>query len=208
MRIHLVRLDRQGAVDAEMIWEYLQACRSQPQDEAAGLGPLEDCHSLDEVRRFGLPEVARQARGDDLPPGFVPALQFAAMDPSGKLVGMIQLRLQLTQALLRVGGNIGYSVRPDCRRLGYAGLMLDECLRQAATLGMSRVLITCSPSNLASRRTILSRGGQLENVLLSSFGQPVERYWIDCSLRSFVGGLDQLLPVKPRQQEQSRFDEI
>ena len=179
MRIRLVRLDRPGAVDAEMIWEYLQACRSQPQDEAAGLGPLEDCHSLDEVRRSGLPEVARQARGDDLPPGFVPALQFAALDPSSKLVGMIQLRLQLTQALLRVGGNIGYSVRPDCRRLGYAGLMLDECLRQAATLGMSRVLITCSPSNLASRRTILSRGGQLENVLPSRSGQPVERYWID-----------------------------
>ena len=184
MGIRLVRMDQPGAVDAEMIWEYLQACRSQPQDEAAGLGPLEGCHSLDEVRRFGLPEVARQARGDDLPPGFVPALQFAAMDPSGKLVGMIQLRLQLTQALLRVGGNIGYSVRPDCRRLGYAGLMLDECLRQAATLGMSRVLITCSPSNLASRRTILSRGGQLENVLPSRSGQPVERYWIELSTES------------------------
>ena len=184
MRIHLVRLDRPGAVDAEMIWEYLQACRSQPQDEAAGLGPLEGCHSLDEVRRFGLPEVARQARGDDLPPGFVPALQFAAMDPSGKLVGMIQLRLQLTQALLRVGGNIGYSVRPDCRRLGYAGLMLDECLRQAATLGMSRVLITCSPLNLASRRTILSCGGQLENVVPGSSGQPVERYWIELPTES------------------------
>ena len=184
MRIHLVRLDRPGAVDAEMIWEYLQACRSQPQDEAAGLGPLEDCHSLDEVRRSGLPEVARQARGDDLPPGFVPALQFAALDPSGKLVGMIQLRLQLTQALLRVGGNIGYSVRPDCRRLGYAGLMLDECLRQAATLGMSRVLITCSPLNLASRRTILSCGGQLENVVPGSSGQPVERYWIELPTES------------------------
>ena len=181
MRIHLVRLDRPGAVDAEMIWEYLQACRSQPQDEAAGLGPLEDCHSLDEVRRFGLPEVARQARGDDLPPGFVPALQFAALDPSGKLVGIIQLRLQLTQALLCTGGNIGYSVRPDCRRLGYAGLMLDDCLRRAAALGMSRVLITCSLSNLASRRTILSRGGQLENVLPSRSGHPVERYWIDLS---------------------------
>ncbi|MDT7509063.1 GNAT family N-acetyltransferase [Bifidobacterium sp. H1HS16N] len=183
MRIHLVRLDRPGAVDAEMIWEYLQACRSQPQDEAAGLGPLEDCHSLDEVRRFGLPEVARQARGDDLPPGFVPALQFAAMDPSGELVGMIQLRLRLTQALLRAGGNIGYSVRPDCRRQGYAGLMLDDCLLRAAALGMSRVLITCSPSNLASRRTILSRGGQLENVLPSRSGQPVERYWIDLSTK-------------------------
>ena len=184
MGIRLVRMDQPGAVDAEMIWEYLQACRSQPQDEAAGLGPLEGCHSLDEVRRFGLPEVARQARGDDLPPGFVPALQFAAMDPSGELVGMIQLRLRLTQALLRAGGNIGYSVRPDCRRRGYAGLMLDDCLRRAATLGMSRVLITCSPSNLASRRTILSCGGQLENVLPSRSGQPVERYWIELSTES------------------------
>ena len=183
MGIRLVRLDQPGAVDAEAIWEYLLACRARPEDEAAGLGPLEDCRSLDGVRRSGLPEVAYQARGDDLPPGFVPALQFAALDPSGKLVGMIQLRLQLTQALLRVGGNIGYSVRPDCRRLGYAGLMLDECLRQAATLGMSRVLITCSPSNLASRRTILSRGGQLENVLPSRSGQPVERYWIDLSTK-------------------------
>ena len=181
MGIRLVRMDQPGAVDTEVIWEYLQSCRARTEDEAAGLGPLEDCRSLDEVRRFGLPEVARQARGDDLPPGFVPALQFAAMDPSGELVGMIQLRLRLTQALLRAGGNIGYSVRPDCRRLGYAGLMLDECLRQAATLGMSRVLITCSPSNLSSRRTILSRDGQLENVLPSRSGQLVERYWIDLS---------------------------
>ena len=181
MGIRLVRLDRPGAVGAEAIWEYLLACRARPEDEAAGLGPLENCHSLDEVRRSGLPEVAYEARGDDLPPGFVPALQFAALVPSGKLVGMIQLRLQLTEVLLRTGGNIGYSVRPDCRRRGYAGLMLDECLRQAATLGMSRVLITCSPSNLASRRTILSRGGQLENVLPSRSGHPVERYWIDLS---------------------------
>ena len=184
MGIRLLRMDQPGAVDAEAVWEYLQACRSQPQDEAAGLGPLEDCHSLDEVRRFGLPEVARQTRGDDLPPGFVPALQFAAMDPSGELVGMIQLRLRLTQALLRAGGNIGYSVRPDCRRRGYAGLMLDDCLRRAATLGMSRVLITCSPLNLASRRTILSCGGQLENVVPGSSGQPVERYWIELSTES------------------------
>ena len=184
MGIRLLRMDQPGAVDAEAVWEYLQACRSQPQDEAAGLGPLEGCHSLDEVRRFGLPEVARQARGDDLPPGFVPALQFAAMDPSGELVGMIQLRLRLTQALLRAGGNIGYSVRPDCRRRGYAGLMLDDCLRRAATLGMSRVLITCSPLNLASRRTILSCGGQLENVVPGSSGQPVERYWIELSTES------------------------
>ena len=184
MGIRLLRMDQPGAVDAEAVWEYLQACRSQPQDEAAGLGPLEDCHSLDEVRRFGLPEVARQARGDDLPPGFVPALQFAAMDPSGELVGMIQLRLRLTQVLLRAGGNIGYSVRPDCRRRGYAGLMLDDCLRRAATLGMSRVLITCSPLNLASRRTILSCGGQLENVVPGSSGQPVERYWIELSTES------------------------
>ena len=181
MGIRLVRVDQPGAVDAKAIWEYLQACRARIEDEAAGLGPLEDCHSLDDVRRFGLSEVARQARGDDLPPGFVPALQFAALVPSGKLVGMIQLRLQLTEVLLRAGGNIGYSVRPDCRGRGYAGLMLDDCLRRAAALGMSRVLITCSPSNLASRRTILSRGGQLENVLSSSSGQPVERYWVDLS---------------------------
>ena len=184
MGIRLVRMDQPGAVDAEMIWEYLQSCRARTEDEAAGLGPLEDCHSLDEVRRFGLPEVARQARGDHLPPGFVPALQFAALDAGGKLVGMIQLRLQLTQTLLRTGGNIGYSIRPDCRRQGYAGLMLDGCLRRAATLGMSRVLITCSSSNLASRRTILSRGGQLENVLPSRSGQPVERYWIELPTES------------------------
>ena len=184
MRIRLARMDQPGVVDAKAIWEYLQACHARTEDEAAGLGPLEDCRSLDEVRRFGLPEVARQARGDDLPSGFVPALQFAALDPDGKLVGMIQLRLRLTEALLRTGGNIGYSVRPDCRRRGYAGLMLDGCLRRAAALGMRRVLITCSPSNLASRRTILSCGGQLENVLPSRSGQPVERYWIELPTES------------------------
>ena len=64
MGIRLVRMDQPGAVDTEVIWEYLQSCRARTEDEAAGLGPLEDCHSLDEVRRFGLPELAQTPAAD------------------------------------------------------------------------------------------------------------------------------------------------
>lgn len=160
-------------------WYFIQACRSRPGDELAGVGKLGDYASQVQAERDWVRDCTAEASGRDLPEGRVPALQFYALDRDDDLVGMIQLRLGLNDYLLRNGGNIGYSVRPDRRRRGYASQMLAGCLVQARRRGLDRVLITCSPANEGSRRTIMAAGGVLEDVRENDEGRLTERYWID-----------------------------
>ncbi|MEG9225988.1 GNAT family N-acetyltransferase [Aeromicrobium sp. Sec7.5] len=90
------------------------------------------------------------------------------------VVGFLQLRHHLDARLLRVGGHIGYSIRPSHRRRGHASQALNLALDRARELGLDRVLVTCHDDNPASARTIESAGGVLEDT---SAG--VRRYWIE-----------------------------
>ncbi|WP_297316341.1 GNAT family N-acetyltransferase [uncultured Bifidobacterium sp.] len=179
MGIRLFRLGGDSAGYADAAWDYLQACKAAGDDELAGLGCLQGCLSLDQVRRDWLPRVINEAKGEHLPQGYVPALQFLALEPDDTLVGMIQLRLALNDYLLERGGNIGYSVRPDRRRRGYASRMLMDCLDKARQEGMTRVLLTCAQENGGSRRTILANGGKLEDTRYMADGVGIQRYWIE-----------------------------
>lgn len=116
-----------------------------------------------------------------VPEGKVQGTLFLSVRESdGKLVGMIDVRHSLNEHLRQFGGNIGYSIRPDERRKGYAReqlrLALDFCKK---TLGLDRVLITCKTTNEGSRRTILSAGGVYENTLHEpDRGVDLQRYWV------------------------------
>lgn len=119
-------------------------------------------------------------RRETVPEGLVMATQFVYVRESdGKIVGMIQVRHELNEYLRRYGGNIGYSVRPDERRRGYAHAMLVHALDYCRGLGMDRVLVTCLVQNEGSRRTILSCGGVYdETVHEPKDNVDLERYWI------------------------------
>lgn len=75
-------------------------------------------------------------------------------------------------------GHIGYGVRPSARRRGLATWALGETLDRARELGLTRVLVTCDDSNVASARTIEGNGGVLEDVRTTTLGL-TRRYWID-----------------------------
>lgn len=81
-----------------------------------------------------------------------------------RLLGRIAIRHRLTPRLRRVGGHIGYDVRPGARRRGHATAMLAAALPVAAALGITRVLLTCDESNTASRLVIEANGGRLVGV--------------------------------------------
>lgn len=118
-------------------------------------------------------------QGLDLKKHLVPCTQFGAFNHQGQLVGMCNVRHQLNDLWLNVGGHIGYSVHPNFRRQGIATFMLQEALKYCRYLHLKKVLLTCLEDNEASKKTILKCGGVYEDTRY--FNQErVERYWINC----------------------------
>lgn len=141
-----------------------------------GSGSLRRCTSAEEW-------IEQAARGKDpatVQPGLVPATQYIYVRESdGQVVGMLQIRHCFNENLRKYGGHIGYSVRPDERRKGYATSMLKAALPRCRELGLSDVLITCFADNEGSRRTILHNGGVYESTVHEpELDRDLERYWI------------------------------
>jgi predicted acetyltransferase len=88
-------------------------------------------------------------------------------------IGRLAIRHSLTDWLRRIGGHIGYEVRPTARRQGHATRMLGLALPVAASLGIDPALVTCDVANTASRRVIEANGGRLEEV-----GEGKLRFWV------------------------------
>jgi len=103
---------------------------------------------------------------------------FWSMHADGRMIGAVNIRHELNEHLLKIGGHIGFGIRPSERRKGYAVQQLQQALAKARELGLARVLLTCDDVNEASRRTILRCGGVLENETFFN-GKMVQRYWID-----------------------------
>jgi len=122
-----------------------------------------------------------QARGTGLQEGRVPAgTYWLVRDEDGKMLGISNLRHELTPALEDHGGHIGYGIRPSERREGYGTLILKLTLEKARAMGVTRALVTCDPENVASARIIQKNGGVLDSESWSPQAKRVtSRYWID-----------------------------
>ncbi|GAA4845526.1 hypothetical protein GCM10023221_24830 [Luteimicrobium xylanilyticum] len=94
------------------------------------------------------------------------------------MVGRVSVRHELTRSLARVGGHIGYSVRPAYRRRGYATALLRAGLGRACGLGIERALVTCASDNVGSLAVIERCGGVLEGVVDVPGHSPTRRYWV------------------------------
>ncbi len=124
--------------------------------------------------------LAKHKDPKTLPGGRVPATQFIFVrEEDRKIVGMIDIRIHLSEYLEKFGGHIGYSVVPDERRKGYATKMLKAALPVCRELGITKVLVTCIQGNEGSKRTILNNGGVYESTVYEPDEQvELERYWI------------------------------
>jgi predicted acetyltransferase len=120
-------------------------------------------------------------RGTRLPERMVPAT-FLAAELDGRLVGRVSIRHELNDWLTRVGGHIGYAVRPADRLQGHATEILRQALVVARSLGIDRVLVTCDEDNAGSARVIERCGGVLQDVVPGDgpyAGTTLKRrYWI------------------------------
>lgn len=102
----------------------------------------------------------------------VPA-SFLLAEVDGVIIGRTSIRHRLDEQLAVEGGHIGYCVLPAHRRRGHATEILRQSLTVARLHGVTKALLTCDETNLASRKVIEHCGGALE----STDGR-TRRYWI------------------------------
>ena len=75
---------------------------------------------------------------------------------------MVNIRLSLNEKLKKVGGHIGYGIRPTERQKGYNKVNLYLALEECEKYGIEEALLTCDKNNPASSRTMLALGARLQ----------------------------------------------
>ncbi|MGX7125823.1 GNAT family N-acetyltransferase [Enterococcus viikkiensis] len=160
----------------KQLLDYVQEHREIGEEHLHGASLLEESPNYDDW----LERIAAASDPTIINPDWVTATTFLAVRTEDqKIVGIINIRHFLNDFLRNYGGHIGYGVRPSERQKGYAGEMLRRGLLFCNSIGLEKVMITCTKNNIASRKTILSAGGVLEREFLHTDGEWVQVYWIE-----------------------------
>lgn len=130
-----------------------------------------------------LRHIQIQKDRNKISPHLVPTTEYWLIEGDecrGIYLGTFSLRHELNDMFMRVGGHIGYQIRPSRRLHGYGKELLRLGLQKASQLGITRVLVTCDENNTSSQKVIEHNGGQFENRVYVD-GSPIQklRYWID-----------------------------
>ena len=108
------------------------------------------------------------------------SIKFLFDKDENRLLGLIQVRLELKGYLVEFGGHIGYCVRPAERRKGYAKEMLRQALAISKKEGLTKVMVTCLEDNIGSAKTIEACDGIYEKTVFDdlNYKANLKRYWI------------------------------
>lgn len=106
---------------------------------------------------------------------------FLIRKEDNKIIGMINIRYNLTEAMLHFGGHIGYGIRPTERRKGYNKINLYLGLIKAKEeFNLDKVMLDCSVDNIGSNKTIKALGGILERCEIDPDDNTLTNvYWIN-----------------------------
>lgn len=160
---------------------------------SAYISLLEDFHSQDDDCLAGyvlrsmandfeafIKRLKEDEDGTNLAPGIIPQSTYWLVRDDGYLIGESRVRHSLTSRLEQSGGHVGLFVRPSERGRGYGTLLLKLTLREAKTMGLKRVLITCGQENKAALKIIENNNGKRDTDGIAPLsGRPVMRYWFE-----------------------------
>jgi predicted acetyltransferase len=122
-------------------------------------------------------ELAQYRNGSKVTEKIVESSTFWLVNSDRKILGVVNIRHRLNENLQKIGGHIGYGIRPSERRKGYATKLLGLALDNAKELGITTALVTCDKDNIGSARTIMNNGGILDSEEMVD-GNLIQRYWI------------------------------
>lgn len=93
---------------------------------------------------------------------------FLVRESDDRIIGMVNIRLTLTERLKHLGGHIGYGIRPTERRKGYNKINLYLALQVCQEHGIEEAILTCDKTNIASSKTMLALGAKLVEEYVES----------------------------------------
>lgn len=117
-------------------------------------------------------------KGIGLLEGYVPDSTFWLVNDEFRIIGVVNIRHELSEYLRNAGGHIGYGIRPSERQKGYATELLRLSLEKTKELGINRVLVVCDAINIGSEKTIRNNGGVADVDFVEEDGNVIKRYWI------------------------------
>jgi len=160
----------------------LEAVREYREEFLANGDSMDGCSHL---RRFEnmadwYDWICKAESRETCPSNWVPDTQLICVRiDDGRIVGMLDIRHERNEAILKLFGDIGYSIRPSERRKGYATEQLALAKEICRDMGLDKILVSCYKNNPASAKTILRNGGVLENEVVDERnGNLLQRYWI------------------------------
>lgn len=116
-----------------------------------------------------------------LPSNYVPSYDYFAVDDD-EFIGIIHIRIRLTDSLLKYGGHIGYAINPKYWKMGYGKELLRLGIKEYKNLiEEDKILVTCDEDNIGSYKIIEANGGILENIVENEdCGEKflTRRYWV------------------------------
>lgn len=150
---------------------YLEAYDEYAAQEISTYG-MTDARSVDIFEKYD-----NYRHGRNLKPDRVGSDYYWLVDQERNyFIGEICIRHRLNDALRLRGGHIGYVIRYGEWGKGYGTLMLKLALEKAQARGLSKVLITCDDTNIASSRVMEHNGCVLEDKVVVE-GVLNRRYW-------------------------------
>lgn len=126
-------------------------------------------------------KIENYRNGTHLADNRVPAT-FLWMVENKEFLAEVSIRHYLTDALLRIGSNIGYGVRWSHWNHGIGTELLAQSLLYARQeLNLPKALITCNDDNHGSARIIEKNGGILQDKIINCIdgqNRVTRRYWV------------------------------
>ncbi len=123
-------------------------------------------------------EREKELNKKDLSSGRVPNDTYFLIEDNGYIIGAVNLRYEMTETLLKMGGHVSFGIRPLMRNKGYAFIMLKLAFNILRPMGMPRVLITCIRGHKSCQGTMKKVAAKLENSYELD-GQVIDRYWVN-----------------------------